>query len=205
MRARAALSAVMLMPLAACTTPGTSDGPDTPDVSAVPRSTTTAVVPDQEESSPGVVSAHTAPSPAWFRSLRHDLRTFDVRLAPADGARPDVTKREVRARNDWSESNLRGTPPAQILLRRVTAAQYGPTGPDGEVRPIVDERLAWVVVDADAWVCPAPGGPPENPVSCGPGSFTTVIDATSGRFLTTYVLVGAPHARDVADAHRRAG
>ena len=75
----------------------------------------------------------------------------------------------------------------QVLLRRVTDADYGPTRADGSVTPIIDRRLAWVVVVPDVRVC-SPGRPIQAPrssapVPCGRGYDVNLVDARTGELL----------------------
>lgn len=118
------------------------------------------------------------------------LRRLGYRFASARGMTPKVTMLAVEGMKNWDSNNLRGTPPVRILLRKVTNKNYGPIGPHGGVSPLIKNRLAWLVLDADAHVCPAsvgpvlPGRTQESPGSlCRHGGLLTVIDAQSGRVL----------------------
>ena len=117
-----------------------------------------------------------------------------LRFERARGAQPGFTRQALLRSADWADSNVRGTPPASVLLRRVTDSNYGPEHARGVVDPIINRRLVWVVADADAVVCAASGGPmaqgqssEKNPApQCGEGAFLTLIDARTGEFLFGY-------------------
>jgi len=118
-----------------------------------------------------------------------------LHIERAKGAEPGFTRQALIRSADWADSNVRGTPPASILLRRVTDTEYGPVDTNGEVlEPIINNRLVWLIADADAVVCAASGGPfSRNPPPkrraiplCGDGAFMTLIDARDGEFLVGY-------------------
>jgi hypothetical protein len=121
--------------------------------------------------------------------------TARLRIAGAKGAEPGFTRQALMRSDDWADSNVGGTPPASILLRTVTDTEYGPVDTAGEVvEPTINNRLVWVIADADAVVCAASGGPfnPNPPPKrraiplCGDGAFLTLIDARDGEFLASY-------------------
>lgn len=117
-----------------------------------------------------------------------------LRFERARGAQPGFNRQALLRSADWADSNVRGTPPASVLLRRVTDSDYGPEDASGVVDPLINRRLVWVIADADAVVCAASGGPmaqgrssDKNPARpCGEGAFVTLIDARNGKFLFGY-------------------
>lgn len=128
-----------------------------------------------------------------FLSLPHWM-TARLRIERAKGAEPGFTRQALMRSDDWADSNVPGTAPASILLRKVTDTEYGPVDSTGEVvQPIINDRLVWVIADADAVVCAASGGPfnpnpppHQRPIPlCGDGAFLTLIDARDGKFLSS--------------------
>ena len=100
---------------------------------------------------------------------------------------PQVTRATVLAKQDRSRNQYPHARPVQVLLRRVTDADYGPISGDGSVVPIIDRRLAWVVVVPDVRMC-SPGRPIQAPrtpapVPCGRGYDLTLVDARTGEIL----------------------